>query len=79
MYREVIDKTKSGKRVTIYKNIVERDSFGNIKKVGKKILRIINVHPSYEGIGKDEINPGEFYNLSKDLEPKSDGYDVVDI
>jgi hypothetical protein len=63
------------KQVTIFQFIRNPRDYSKI--TGKRVLRIINVHPSFVGIGTDDnINKSEFRKLANDLEPTNDGCDV---
>lgn len=63
------------KHVTIYKYL--RDKNDHSKIIGKIALRIINVHPTFEGIGeRGAINKAEFKKLAEALEPSCDGCDI---
>ena len=45
---------------------------------GKQLIRVVNVHPSFQGIGKKgQINIQEFRDLRQDLEPSCDSHEVV--
>jgi hypothetical protein len=64
------------KQVTIFQVI--RDTNDHSKIIGKQALRIVNVHPTFEGIGeKGAINKAEFKKLADVLEPHNDGYDIA--
>lgn len=46
----------------------------------KILLRIVNVSPTFIGIGKKgQINVSDFAKLANDLEPKNTGYTLMDI
>lgn len=60
-------------KVTIYRFVRDPNSFGRV--LGKDTLRVINVHPTFEGIGSDgEPNRAEFKKLADALEPGNDGF-----
>lgn len=54
---------------------VVRDPNNHSKIMYKDTLRVINVHPTFEGItSKGEINKDEFKKLADALEPGNDGF-----
>lgn len=64
------------RQATIYKHI--KDPKDHAKIIGKKTLRVVNVHDTFLGIGeRGTINKAEFKKLAEDLEPFSDGVSVV--
>ncbi len=63
------------KRLTIFKLI--RDPRDNDKVLDKQVIRIVNVHPSFVGIGeRGVINKSEFKKLADSLELSNDGFYV---
>lgn len=63
------------KKVIIFSFI--RDSKDHSKILGKRLLRAINVYPSFVGNGdKGAINRAEFKKLADDLEPYNEGFTI---
>lgn len=45
---------------------------------GKDLVRVVNVHPTFVGIGKrGQINNFDFTKLRIDLEPSCDSHEIV--
>jgi hypothetical protein len=64
------------KKMTIFRLIKDSKIFNKI--IGREVLRVINVGPTFIGIGeKGEINHSEFKKLADYLEPKNEGYSIV--
>jgi hypothetical protein len=60
-------------KVTIYRLV--RDPKAHHRVLGKDTLRVVNVHPTFEGIGEHgEHNRAAFKALSDSLEPGNDGF-----
>lgn len=63
------------KQVSIFQFL--RDPTNHSRTIGKKVLRVINVHESFVGIGeKGAINKAEFKKLADALEPYNDGITI---
>lgn len=63
------------KTITIFNYIRDNKDFNRILE--KRIIRVVNVHSSFQGIGtKGEIYRAEFAKLVQDLEPGSDNFSV---
>lgn len=63
------------KRLSIFRLI--RDPKNNDNILGKQLLRVIQVWPTFVGIGQyGVINKSEFKKLADSLEPSNDGFDV---
>lgn len=57
---------------------VIRDENNYTKIIGKKTLRSVNLHPSFEGFGeKGTINQEACGKLAEALEPSSDGWEIL--
>jgi hypothetical protein len=64
------------KQLTIFRLV--RDPRNNDIVKGKRTLRVINVHPTFVGIGtKGAIDKSEFKRLADALEPSNDGFSVL--
>jgi hypothetical protein len=64
------------KQLLIYR---KSDKIGADGKYPNILLRTVGIHPTFVGIGKTSINPGEFKKLAEDLEPTSTSFDVIDL
>ena len=63
------------KKLTIFRFIRDPKNFDNI--IGKRALRMINVHESFIGIGdQGVINKSEFKKLADSLETYNDGFTI---
>lgn len=62
---------EEGKKLIISKRISEEEVI---------VLRVVNVHPSFIGIGKNgQVNPFDFKRLAQDLEPDHTFYNILNI
>lgn len=63
------------KKMTIFRYIRSKREYDKI--IGRETLRVVNVHPSFIGIGKDEeVNRAEFRKLADILEPTNEGINI---
>ncbi len=65
------------KKLTIFEFIRDPRDVGRI--LSRRVLRVVNVHPSFIGIGDSEkdvnaINRAEFKRLADSLETSNDGF-----
>lgn len=64
------------RKMTIFQVI--RDENNHAKIVGRKTLRSVNLHPSFEGFGeKGAINKDACKKLADDLEPYNEGWEIL--